>query len=217
MAKKKVTKNAAKTPRKKTATKAAHNSKGTAKQSSSTSAAQPADTPAGSSDLPQTEQALLNKLRSLCVEHTIAEAEAQRKKEAYTQAKSKADDLKNEVLDLIRRTAKPATPIESASDKDGWKTVHLNEVLGKRHATVILSKIGGQLDREDLGSLTDWLKRHTLQDIPKVGPGAAGKMMDAMEDFWRRNPQWCDTDGKGASPARRKKASKKAGKAKAPK
>lgn len=177
--------------KKKTASKKPNRSKAKTKpRESSRSPGQRGAPKGGSDELPATEAELLNQLRSMVVTLGVYESDAEKKRLAHLEAKHKVDELRGDVIQLLRKTSGVPEPVESSSSPDGWKTQPLEEVLGKRYTNVIVKALGKQLERPDLGCLQGWLKRHKLTDIPGIGATAAGAIIDKFEAFFKAHPEW---------------------------
>jgi len=106
-----------------------------------------------------------------------------------------------EEIVYVRETAANGFPADSplgqaSSDPDGWRAVRLDSLTSPKPITakVLKALAENSVPIETVGQLQDWVNLkgdYWERDIPGVGPAAAGKISDVMDQFWADNVQFC--------------------------
>jgi hypothetical protein len=131
----------------------------------------------------------------------LADEKAREKSKA---AKANLEEARGALFDMVRDLNTPK-PLLDHMESDGWKKMPLSEItgIGTALADRLVEGSNGVIKARTLGALAAFTADHKLTDIAGIGQGQAKKIEDALMDFWKRNPQFCQ-DKVGTKGAPRK-------------
>ncbi len=180
----------------------------TAKKGGKAAASKKATTPEVIT-ITKSEQQQLQRMGAQVTEIGSLTLAEEKTREKHKAAKANLESAKGALIDMVRDFNTPQ-PLLDHMEADGWKKMPLSEItgIGSALAERIVDGSNSVIKTATLGALAAFTTDHKLTDLGGIGQGQAKKIEDALFEFWKRNPQFCQEKAGAKGAPRKTRASR---------